>query len=63
MDTITHTLFGLTLYGAANKSNMNKSHKRALLFTTVVGSQIPDIDVVLTCPKQGELCSKCGIGV
>ncbi|RXJ01930.1 metal-dependent hydrolase [Anaerobacillus alkaliphilus] len=46
MDTITHTLFGLTLYGAINKRNYTKEQKRALLFTTVVGSQIPDIDVV-----------------
>ncbi|MGG2196637.1 MULTISPECIES: metal-dependent hydrolase [Paenibacillus] len=46
MDTITHTLFGLTLYGAVNKTGMTRKEKQALLFTTVAGSQIPDIDVI-----------------
>lgn len=46
MDSITHTLFGLTLYGAVDKCDFSKEKKRALLFTTVVGSQIPDIDVI-----------------
>lgn len=46
MDSVTHTLFGLALYGAVDKRNFTKNEKRALLFTTVVGSQIPDIDVV-----------------
>jgi inner membrane protein len=46
MDTITHTLFGLTTYGAVNKENMKKETKKALFFTTLVGSQIPDIDVI-----------------
>ena len=46
MDSITHTLFGLSLYGATKKEEKTKEYKRALLFTTVVGSQIPDIDVI-----------------
>ncbi len=46
VDTITHTLFGLTLYGAVDKQNYSKEQKRALLFTTLVGSQIPDSDVI-----------------
>lgn len=46
MDTITHTLFGLTLYGAVDKRNMTKKERRALLITVVAGSQIPDIDIV-----------------
>lgn len=46
MDTITHTLFGLALYGAADKSKLAANERRALLFTAVLGSQIPDIDVV-----------------
>ncbi|RXT04107.1 metal-dependent hydrolase [Ammoniphilus sp. CFH 90114] len=46
MDTITHTLFGLTIYKAINKEEMNKPMKHSLLFTAVIGSQIPDIDVV-----------------
>ncbi|WP_438447194.1 metal-dependent hydrolase [Gorillibacterium sp. sgz5001074] len=46
MDTITHTLFGLTLYGSVDKRGWEKPAKRALLFTAVLGSQAPDIDVV-----------------
>ncbi|MBM7647764.1 inner membrane protein [Bacillus ectoiniformans] len=46
MDTITHTLFGIGLYKAINKENMNESEKRALLVTAIAGSQIPDIDVI-----------------
>lgn len=46
MDTITHTLFGLTLYGAADKREYEKNEKRALFVTTLVGSQIPDSDVI-----------------
>ncbi|WP_068775975.1 metal-dependent hydrolase [Paenibacillus sp. FJAT-26967] len=46
MDTVTHALFGLTLYGAIDKSKMSQWDKRALLFTTVIGSEIPDIDVI-----------------
>lgn len=46
MDTITHTLFGLTLYGAVDKRTMNRKEKQALFVTVLAGSQIPDIDVV-----------------
>lgn len=46
MDSITHTLFGLTLYGAVDKRDMHPNMKKAMLLTTVVGSQLPDIDVV-----------------
>ncbi|MGK7379599.1 metal-dependent hydrolase [Planococcus sp. 1R117A] len=46
MDTITHTLFGLTLYGTVDKSKMDKNHKRAYLVTAVGASLIPDIDVI-----------------
>lgn len=46
MDTITHTLFGLTLYGAADKRDLQQHEKRALFVTTLVGSQIPDSDVI-----------------
>ncbi|MDH4619347.1 metal-dependent hydrolase [Brevibacillus sp. AY1] len=46
MDSVTHTLFGLTLYGAVDKSTMTKKEKRALLATAIAGSQIPDIDVI-----------------
>lgn len=46
MDTITHTLFGLTLYGAVNKDEMTKKERRSLLLVSVIGSQIPDIDII-----------------
>lgn len=46
MDTITHTLFGLSLYGAVDKRDMDKNTKRAFLLTAVGASQIPDIDVI-----------------
>lgn len=46
MDSITHTLFGLSIYGATNKEGTSKEFKKALFFTTVTGSLIPDIDVV-----------------
>jgi inner membrane protein len=46
MDSITHTLFGLALYGTIDKKEMDQSRKRAYLMTAVGASQIPDIDVV-----------------
>ncbi len=46
MDTITHTMFGFVIYNSINKDNLDKKMKNALLFTSLVGSQIPDIDVV-----------------
>ncbi|MHC0037780.1 metal-dependent hydrolase [Pseudoneobacillus sp. C159] len=46
MDTITHTLFGLSLYGTINKDKMDKRTKMAYLLTAVGASQIPDSDVI-----------------
>jgi inner membrane protein len=46
MDTVTHTLFGIIMYRSINKQDMSTDMKRSLLFTTLVGSQIPDIDVI-----------------
>jgi inner membrane protein len=46
LDTITHTLFGLSLYGSVNKLEMDKRTKLAYLFTSVGASQIPDSDVI-----------------
>ncbi|PZD93786.1 metal-dependent hydrolase [Paenibacillus sambharensis] len=46
MDTVTHTLFGLTLYGSVDKTRMSRKEKGALLLAAVGGSQIPDIDVI-----------------
>lgn len=46
LDSITHTLFGLALYGTVDKKNLDKNHKRAYLVTAVSASLIPDIDVI-----------------
>jgi inner membrane protein len=46
MDTITHTLFGLAIYGAFKKDPEAKKYNRALLVTAIGASQIPDIDVI-----------------
>ncbi|MFE8700544.1 metal-dependent hydrolase [Cytobacillus sp. FJAT-54145] len=46
MDSITHTLFGLALYGTVDKADMSRKTKAAYLITTVGASQIPDIDVI-----------------
>lgn len=46
MDSITHTLFGLALYGTVDKTDFSKKTKQAYLLTTVGASQIPDIDVI-----------------
>jgi inner membrane protein len=58
MDTITHTLFGLTIYGAVKKEEMSKNTKRALLFSAIVGSQIPDIDVVMNLTETGRIMAQ-----
>lgn len=46
MDSLTHTFFGLALYGAVNKEQMTKKEKGAILTTALVSSHIPDIDVI-----------------
>ncbi|WP_078427864.1 metal-dependent hydrolase [Alkalihalobacterium alkalinitrilicum] len=46
MDSVTHALFGLTIYGATNKEEMPIPVKKSVFFAAVVGSVIPDIDVV-----------------
>lgn len=47
IDTITHTLFGLGLYGSVkDKEHMEKKERMAYLITAVGASQIPDIDVI-----------------
>jgi len=47
LDTITHTLFGIALYRAVRKDERTTTPmRRSLLFTALVGSQIPDIDVI-----------------
>lgn len=46
MDSVTHTLFGLSLYGTLNKSEMDSQTKKAYFTTAVGASLIPDIDVI-----------------
>jgi inner membrane protein len=46
MDSITHTLLGLTIYASINKEQMDKPMKHSLLLTTIVGSHLPDSDFV-----------------
>lgn len=46
MDTVTHTLFGLAIYGAVDKETMDKQMKRSLFVTSILGSQAPDFDVI-----------------
>jgi inner membrane protein len=58
MDTITHALFGLGLYGATNKIDKPKNFNNALLFTTLVASQIPDIDVVVNITETGRIMNQ-----
>ncbi|GAB7388072.1 metal-dependent hydrolase [Bacillaceae bacterium] len=55
MDTVTHTLFGLAIYGAVKKDGMTKPLKRALFFASVVGSQIPDSDVAVSLTETGRI--------
>lgn len=55
MDTLTHGLFGLTIYGTQNKEKMTSTEKKALLFTAIVASEIPDIDVVSSFTETGRI--------
>jgi inner membrane protein len=54
MDTITHTLFGLTLYGAIDKRTIQPNLKKSLFAAALVGSQIPDIDVISSLTETGK---------
>ena len=51
----THALLGLTTYTAMNKEQMPARTKAALLTAAVVGSVIPDIDVVVRYTEIGQL--------
>jgi inner membrane protein len=55
MDTITHTLFGLTTYAAIDKTDKSQAVKRSLLVSSLIGSQIPDSDVVLNLTETGRM--------
>lgn len=45
MDSITHTLFGVAMYDALNKTDMDNKTKLCLFATSVGANVIPDIDV------------------
>jgi inner membrane protein len=61
MDSVTHTLFGLTTYAAINKNQRENQKeipletKKALFVAAVLGSQIPDIDVLLKLTEKGTI--------
>ncbi|TSB44694.1 metal-dependent hydrolase [Alkalicoccobacillus porphyridii] len=55
MDTITHTLFGLTTYGMVDKREKDRPTKRALLFTALAASQAPDLDIVARVTETGRV--------
>lgn len=58
MDTITHGLFGYTIYKVLKRDVMPKKKKQALLVTALVGSQIPDIDVVAEFTEVGRVMAQ-----
>ncbi|MFZ5967455.1 MAG: metal-dependent hydrolase [Bacillota bacterium] len=55
MDSITHTLLGLTTYGTVKKKEMEPEMKKALWTAAVIGSQIPDIDAVMQLTEKGSV--------
>lgn len=55
MDSITHTLMGLTIYGTVNKNEMPKELRKSLFTASVVGSHIPDIDILYRLTERGRL--------
>jgi inner membrane protein len=61
MDYITHTLFGVAIYGALNKIDMSARTKWALLGTAVGSSVIPDIDLQWARDGASYLMSHRGI--
>lgn len=58
MDTITHGLFGITLYGAIKKEDLPVPVKRGLLTVALLGSQTPDIDVIAGFTETGAMMSQ-----
>lgn len=58
MDTITHTLFGLTIYGAIDKRVFQPDLKKSVLVAAVIGSQIPDSDIIINLTETGKIMSQ-----
>lgn len=55
MDTVTHGLFGYTLYQAYKKPDQSKRWNYALLTTSLVANQAPDVDVFVSLTETGEI--------
>ncbi|KPC74627.1 hydrolase [Thermoactinomyces vulgaris] len=55
MDTITHGLFGYTMYRCLKKEDIPAKEGKALLFMSLVSNQIPDIDVVVRVTETGRI--------
>ena len=55
MDSLTHTLMGLTIYGTVNKKEIAPEVKKAIFVASVAGNLIPDIDIVLQLTEKGRL--------
>ncbi|AFS77572.1 membrane-bound metal-dependent hydrolase [Gottschalkia acidurici 9a] len=55
MDSITHTLMGLTVYGTVKKKDIDPKVKKSIFVASAVGSQIPDIDMILQLTEKGRL--------
>ncbi|MFC4596662.1 metal-dependent hydrolase [Cohnella hongkongensis] len=61
MDYMTHTLFGVALYGALNKAHMDVKTKWAFFGASVGSNVIPDIDIQWTRAGADYLLSHRGI--
>ncbi|QMV44094.1 metal-dependent hydrolase [Cohnella cholangitidis] len=61
MDYMTHTLFGVAMYGALNKVNMDTKTKWALFAASVGANVIPDIDIQWARAGADYLMSHRGI--
>lgn len=55
MDTITHTLMGLTLNGTIDKKELSKNLRNSLFFASICGSNIPDLDFLYQFTEKGRI--------
>lgn len=61
MDYMTHTLFGVAIYSALNKIEMDNKKKLVFLATSIASNVIPDIDVQWAGSGADYLMSHRGI--
>ncbi|WP_239613560.1 metal-dependent hydrolase [Cohnella mopanensis] len=61
MDYMTHTLFGIAVYGSLSKINMDSKTKWSLFATSVGANVIPDIDIQWAREGADYLMSHRGI--